>query len=240
MGRAARRRDRDAGVREPGVRAGRPRAPAGRSFRRRGRRAADGSRRRPRAAPARSRRRLGSRGDVHRRPSASTGPAGERGTATRRRGTSSSRPRRSTPWSTRSRPPPARPLAERLIDCLAAAQAAGGDRRGQQSAALLVVERDGGYAGLSDILVDLRTDDHERPVEELRRLYRLHHALFGKTPREDWLPVDDALRAEIGERLARIGYATLDDWAGVENLEERVDGTDSIDPVVLEALRDAS
>jgi len=133
-----------------------------------------------------------------------------------------------------------RPLAERLIDCLAAAQAAGGDRRGQQSAALLVVERDGGYAGLSDTLVDLRTDDHERPVEELRRLYRLHHALFGKTPRADWLPVDDALRTEIEERLARAGYATLDDWAAVENLEERIDGTDSIDPVVLEALRDAS
>jgi uncharacterized Ntn-hydrolase superfamily protein len=133
-----------------------------------------------------------------------------------------------------------RPLAERLIDCLAAAQAAGGDRRGQQSAALLVVERDGGYAGLSDVLVDLRTDDHERPVEELRRLHRLHHALFGKTPRAEWLPVDDALRAEIEERLGRIGYATLDDWAGVENLEERVDGTDSVDPVVLEALRDAS
>ena len=135
---------------------------------------------------------------------------------------------------------PGRPLAERLIDCLAAAQAAGGDRRGQQSAALLVVERNGGYAGLSDVLVDLRTDDHERPVTELRRLCRLHHALFGKTPRTDWLPVDDALRAEIEERLGRIGYATLDDWAGVENLEERVDGTDSIDPVVLEALRDAS
>src|SRR6476661_3950224 len=116
-----------------------------------------------------------------------------------------------------------RPLAERLLECLAAAQAAGGDRRGQQSAALLVVEQDGGYAGLSDSLVDLRTDDHERPVEELRRLYRLHHALFGKTPRADWLPVDDALRAEIEERLARGGYATLDDWAAVENLEERID-----------------
>src|SRR6476620_7955463 len=94
------------------------------------------------------------------------------------------------------------PLAERLIDCLAAAQAAGGDRRGQQSAALLVVERDGGYAGLSDTLVDLRADDHERPVEELGRLYRLHHALFGKTPRADWLPVDAALRTEMEERLA--------------------------------------
>ena len=63
------------------------------------------------------------------------------------------------------------PLAERLLDCLDAAQAAGGDRRGQQSAALLVVERDGGYAGLSDSVVDLRVDDHDRPLEELRRIY---------------------------------------------------------------------
>src|SRR5581483_4392953 len=53
------------------------------------------------------------------------------------------------------------PLVQRLIECLAAAQAAGGDRRGQQSASLLVVERNGGYAGLSDSLVDLRVDDHE-------------------------------------------------------------------------------
>src|SRR6058998_1154827 len=52
------------------------------------------------------------------------------------------------------------PLVERLLDCLDAAQAAGGDRRGQQSAALLIVERDGGYASLSDELVDLRVDDH--------------------------------------------------------------------------------
>ncbi len=63
-------------------------------------------------------------------------------------------------------------LAERLLESLAAGQAAGGDSRGQQSAALLVVERDGGYAALSDTLVDLRVDDHEAPVEELRRLFR--------------------------------------------------------------------
>ena len=75
-----------------------------------------------------------------------------------------------------------RPLAERLLECLAAAQAAGGDRRGQQSAALLVVERDGGYARLSDVLVDLRVDDHEQPVAELARLYDIHSLLFGKTP----------------------------------------------------------
>jgi uncharacterized Ntn-hydrolase superfamily protein len=132
-----------------------------------------------------------------------------------------------------------RPLAERLLDCLAAAQAAGGDSRGQQSAALLVVERDGGYAGLSDTLIDLRIDDHPRPVEELRRLFTLHDALFGKTPREDWLPVDESLRAEIEERLSVLGHASLGDWAAVENLEERVEGSDRIDPVVLAALRGA-
>jgi uncharacterized Ntn-hydrolase superfamily protein len=128
-------------------------------------------------------------------------------------------------------------LAERLLACLAAAQAAGGDRRGQQSASLLVVERDGGYAGLTDVAVDLRVDDHERPIPELERLYRLHDALFGKTPAEDWLPVDDALRDELRERLGRLGFVRLEDWAGVENLEERVDGEERIDPVVLAELR---
>ena len=131
-------------------------------------------------------------------------------------------------------------LAQRLIECLAAAQAAGGDRRGQQSASLLVVQKDGGYAGLSDILVDLRVDDHDRPIQELRRIYELHFRLFGLSPRKDWLPLEGELRAEVDERLARLGYDSLDAWAGVENLEERVDGGDSIDPVVLEALREAT
>jgi uncharacterized Ntn-hydrolase superfamily protein len=134
------------------------------------------------------------------------------------------------------------PLAERLLDCLAAAQAAGGDSRGQQSSALLVVERDGGYGKLSDVLVDLRVDDHERPVAELERLYRLHDAIFGKTPREEWVEVDEELAAELRERLALLGFdGDLGDalfrWAGNENLEERVDGAEAIDPVVLEELR---
>ena len=128
-------------------------------------------------------------------------------------------------------------LGERLIEALAAAQAAGGDSRGQQSAALLVVERDGGYAGLSDVALDLRVDDHETPIEELRRLHALHEQLFGKTPRSEWVDVDDELRAEVNERLGRLGYERLEDWAGVENLEERVDGDTAIDPVVLEELR---
>jgi uncharacterized Ntn-hydrolase superfamily protein len=135
-----------------------------------------------------------------------------------------------------------RPLAERLLECVAAAQAAGGDRRGQQSAALLVVERDGGYAKLSDVLVDLRVDDHEQPVAELARLYELHSLLFGKTPSAQWVEVDDELRAELVQRLHALGYdgdleRALGAWSGTENLEERVDGVDRIDPVVLAELR---
>lgn len=136
-------------------------------------------------------------------------------------------------------------LPKRLIECLAAAQAAGGDRRGQQSAALLAVEKDAGYARLSDTVVDLRVDDHERPVAELRRLYGLHRELFGVTPEEDWVDVDEPLRDELCRRLAALGYngelaSTFDAWAGAENLEERVDGIDRVDPVVLAALRKAS
>ena len=136
-------------------------------------------------------------------------------------------------------------LTERLLDCLDAAQAAGGDRRGQQSAAVLVVEKDGGYAGLTDTIVDLRVDDHERPLEELRRLYGLHQAIFGETPREEWLTVDAELARELRERLARLGYEgdleqAFNRWAGNENLEERVEGEDAIDPFVLEVLRTKS
>jgi uncharacterized Ntn-hydrolase superfamily protein len=135
-----------------------------------------------------------------------------------------------------------RPLAERLLACLTAAQAAGGDRRGQQSAALLVVRKDGGYGGTSDVAVDLRVEDHPAPIEELERIYRLHDLLFGQTPDEEWLDVDAGLRAELSERLAALGYDgdvadALAAWAGTENLEERVRGADRIDPVVLEQLR---
>src|SRR5947208_843979 len=134
------------------------------------------------------------------------------------------------------------PLATRLLDCLDAAQAAGGDRRGQQSAALLVVEKDAGYAGLSDVVVELRVEDHERPLEELRRLFGLHQAIFGKTPERLWLDVDDELAAELRDRLARLGYEgelgnAFFTWSASENLEERVDGVGRIDPVVLEQLR---
>jgi uncharacterized Ntn-hydrolase superfamily protein len=134
------------------------------------------------------------------------------------------------------------PLALRLLDCLDAAQAAGGDSRGQQSASLLVVQKDGGYANLSDVIVDLRVDDHERPLEELRRIHGLHDALFGQTPKAQWVDIDPELAAELSERLTRLGYEgdladALPRWAGGENLEERVNGVERLDPVVLDALR---
>ena len=133
-------------------------------------------------------------------------------------------------------------LALRLLEALAAAQAAGGDRRGQQSAALLVVEQGGGYGGLTDVVVDLRVDDHPQPIEELARLHAVHDLLLGKTPESQWIAIDDELRSELRDRLLRAGFEgelgdALDRWAGVENLENRVAGAERIDPVVLEHLR---
>ena len=129
------------------------------------------------------------------------------------------------------------PLASRLAEALLAGDRAGGDRRGRQSAALLVVSEAGGYGGGSDVLVDLRVDDHADPVPELLRLLDLHHLYFGKP--EEVLPLEGTLRAEVQERLQRLGYRTLDDWAGVENFEERL-VPDGIDALVLEQLRKAT
>jgi uncharacterized Ntn-hydrolase superfamily protein len=136
-----------------------------------------------------------------------------------------------------------RPLAERLLDALTTAQRAGGDRRGQQSASLLIVKTGGGYGGTSDVMIDLRVDDNPAPIDELRRLYEMHDLLFGETPEEEWLPVDQTLAAELRERLAALGYrdesleAAFNAWVGTENLEERAKGLERIDPVVLAALR---
>jgi len=71
------------------------------------------------------------------------------------------------------------PLADRLLAALSAGQDAGGDSRGRQSAALLIVRRGGGYSGLSDRAVDLRVDDHPTPIKELKRIYDLHLKTFG-------------------------------------------------------------
>lgn len=137
-------------------------------------------------------------------------------------------------------------LAHRLLASLRAGDAAGGDRRGRQSAALLVVQEGGGYGGGSDVLVDLRADDHATPVDELVRLLALHELYFGRPAPEDLQPLEGGLADEVDAALTRLGHggnAPLDDrlldWMGWENYEERhVPG--AIDLVVLLKLREAS
>ncbi|GIF71847.1 DUF1028 domain-containing protein [Asanoa siamensis] len=137
---------------------------------------------------------------------------------------------------------PSAPLARRLLAALRAGDEAGGDKRGRQSAALLVVARGEGYGGTSDVVVDLRVDDHAEPVPEMTRLLDMHELLFGKPDPATLMPLDGPLAAEVRGRLVAAGHegATLDDalasWAGVENLEERI-VPGKIDPLVLAHLR---
>jgi uncharacterized Ntn-hydrolase superfamily protein len=134
------------------------------------------------------------------------------------------------------------PLSRRLLAALTAGDEAGGDKRGRQSAALFVVTPDGGYGGGSDVLVDLRVDDHAAPIPELARLLDLHDIFFGKPDPDAALPLDGDLADEVRSRLAKLGFtnadldAALADWAGVENYEERMVPS-RIDPLVLEQLR---
>jgi len=134
-------------------------------------------------------------------------------------------------------------LARRLLVALRAGDVAGGDRRGRQSAALLVVAKGLGYGGTSDVVVDLRVDDHPDPVVELARLLDLHTLYFGQADPADLLPLEGELADEVRQRLAARGHtneadldAALADWAGIENLEERV-VAGRIDPLVLAHLR---
>jgi uncharacterized Ntn-hydrolase superfamily protein len=132
---------------------------------------------------------------------------------------------------------PEAPFERRLAAALAAGDAAGGDRRGRQSAALYVVAPDAGYGGGSDTACDLRVDDHPDPVRELSRLLDVHELLFGRPDPETLLDLSGELAEEVRGLVAAQGYASLEQWAGVENLEDRlVPGR--IDPVVLACLRE--
>ncbi|MFF5077848.1 DUF1028 domain-containing protein [Actinoplanes sp. NPDC000266] len=124
----------------------------------------------------------------------------------------------------------------RLLHALQAGDDAGGDRRGRQSAALYVVAKGMGYGGTSDVLVDLRVDDHPDPVGELARLLDLHTLYFERPDPATLIPLTGEIAVEVRTLLKEKGYDDLDSWAGVENLEERlVDG--NIDPLVLGILR---
>lgn len=139
-------------------------------------------------------------------------------------------------------------LAGRLLAALAAGDRAGGDARGRQAAALLVVRPGGGYGG-DDRLVDLRVDDHADPVPRLAELLGLHRLYFGDVDEDALLDLEGevarrALDALIAAGRLPRGHGAWDDaaeaalhaWAGVENLEERFRGPGRIDPLVLERL----
>lgn len=141
-------------------------------------------------------------------------------------------------------------FAHRLLSALEGGQAAGGDSRGQQSAAIYVVREGGGYGGGNDRYIDLRVEDHPRPIEELRRLVMLHRVYFRKDE-ADLVPLDPTLLATIRGQLGRLGYlpaeaeqdesgstgAALAEFAGRENLESRLRDDGQIDTVILEALK---
>jgi uncharacterized Ntn-hydrolase superfamily protein len=139
-------------------------------------------------------------------------------------------------------------LAARLLSALDAGQGAGGDSRGKQSAALIVVREGGGYGGDNDRVVDLRVDDHPEPIRELIRIRDLHTLYFGETSPEDVIAVDGDVRAEVASALLRAGYLegpdvgdddlfdALSAYIRTENFEEREQRRGYLDSAVLEHL----
>lgn len=141
------------------------------------------------------------------------------------------------------------PLAERLLKALEAAQHAGGDSRGKQSAALYVLQKGAGYGGYNDVKVDLRADDHPEPIEELQRLYELHK-LYGM-PSEAFVDIEGAVFEEIKQQLVKLellGHADQPEYEGEvqealktfalrENFDDRWTEERKIDDKVLEFLR---
>jgi uncharacterized Ntn-hydrolase superfamily protein len=142
-------------------------------------------------------------------------------------------------------------LAERLLAALAAGQAAGGDRRGRQAAALYVARAGGAYGGVLDRYIDLRVDDHAEPIPELQRLLQLHRFYLTRPTPDEFIPIDEALAGEIQDALRDLGYysgpttRTFDQltrealiaYGGVENLEERLVEDARIDGQVLQFIR---
>ena len=143
-------------------------------------------------------------------------------------------------------------LADRLVAALAAGQGAGGDRRGQQSAAVLVVRTDGGYGGLNDRYLDLRVDDDVAPIERLQALVDLHHLYFRPPAPGEMEEIEGELARDVQRILHWAGFydgpatgeydaptrKALSDLIGNENFEERFDEAGGrISRQVMDVLR---
>ena len=143
------------------------------------------------------------------------------------------------------------PLADRLLEALLAGDRSGGDSRGRQSAAVLLVKEAGGYLGMTDKALDLRVDDHLDPVPELQRLRSLHRLYLEAPAPDSAIDIDEPIANEIRRTLTAQGAFSgpagggfdedlekaLRDWMGIENLEMRWLGGPKIDRHVLEYLR---
>jgi uncharacterized Ntn-hydrolase superfamily protein len=142
-------------------------------------------------------------------------------------------------------------LCDRLLAALLAGDAAGGDRRGKQSAALLVVRASGGYEGRNDRYIDLRVDDHPEAPAELARLFTVWDdtmLIRNDEPVEANAPAVEDLQ----RRLTAVGAydgpangafddatrAALADWAGRYNLEGRLRDDGMLSSHLLMELRD--
>jgi uncharacterized Ntn-hydrolase superfamily protein len=141
-------------------------------------------------------------------------------------------------------------LASRLVDALVAGYEAGGDARGMQSAALLVVRQGGGYLGGTDETVNLRTDDHPDAVYELERLFSLHQFYFPRPEALEFEVIDESLASEMKALLSELGYKpgsgasydrklrnALFDFVGTENLEQRWTEESRVDREAVAYLR---
>lgn len=128
-------------------------------------------------------------------------------------------------------------FAQRLLEALHAGDTAGGDRRGRQSAALLIVKPHGGYGALNDRWLDYRVDDHPQPLTQLAHLLKLHELYFGESPEQDRLAIVNSTARALQEMMRRLGYyhgkinGTYDEltrralrsFVGNENFEDRTD-----------------
>jgi uncharacterized Ntn-hydrolase superfamily protein len=144
---------------------------------------------------------------------------------------------------------------ERMLTALLAADRAGGDMRGRQSAALYIARVEGGYGGFNDRYIDLRVDDHSDPVVELERLLGIQRLLFERPKESDLLPLEGQTAQGLMRILVKLEHLksepvgwnetaqqALESLAGIENLEERIvaprDGKYFVDPIMLEFLED--
>jgi uncharacterized Ntn-hydrolase superfamily protein len=144
-------------------------------------------------------------------------------------------------------------LCDRLLAALLAGNAAGGDRRGRQSAALLVVREGGGYEGRNDRYIDLRVDDHPDAPHELARIFEVWDTTM-LIRNDPLLPSSPNLVADLQRRLAALGrYAgepsgayddatrkALAEWAGEYNLEGRLRDDDQISNQLVVEIRDVT